>query len=307
MFLAIVVWRTPLVTFGNGLTASTCASAQQKQTAATTSQRSLSVKTRLSSTTPTITAISTLAMEHAQMALWKKSSSARMAKSCRWKLAVEVQRIFAITFTRTFHQAAKPNVVFCSAVLRLMVRLWGSCVRLRITSPRMRLRVSGLAFALSPPNKHHIHIPHQKKQLTWKHSQTTNSNVLKRSATAVISIVGTFTQNCKNSRPRTEKASPPASCGSRKKSPCGCHSHPTASQPPSSPRRSLLTMSRNSWMNTTQPTSGWYPTGRKPKNAAKPTPTSSADAQHSKTRLTRSALNRESDNGENKKISIREL
>nr|DAI81031.1 MAG TPA: hypothetical protein [Caudoviricetes sp.] len=38
-------------------------------------------------------------------------------------------------------------VAFCSAVMRIMVRMQGSCMRIRIIRLRMRMRISVLSYA----------------------------------------------------------------------------------------------------------------------------------------------------------------
>ena len=77
-----------------------------------------------------------------------------MARLCPLKLAQALQPIFATTFLQLiFSEVGFRNMPFGSAVLRLMVRLRGSFLRVRIIRLRMRLRLSVLGFAFTRKSK----------------------------------------------------------------------------------------------------------------------------------------------------------
>ncbi|WP_438638428.1 hypothetical protein [Muribaculum intestinale] len=63
---------------------------------------------------------------------------------------------FCDYFYTTSPQVVQQHAVFCSAVLRLMVRLRASCLRIRFIRRRLRMRISVLGFAFTqskPPRK----------------------------------------------------------------------------------------------------------------------------------------------------------
>jgi hypothetical protein len=72
-----------------------------------------------------------------------------MAKSCRCQSAVVQRHISVITSTHQSRIPGHRNVVFCSAVMRMMARVRGSFWRLRIIRRRIRMRMSGRGFASS--------------------------------------------------------------------------------------------------------------------------------------------------------------
>ena len=78
----------------------------------------------------------------------KRLSEASTARLCHQYAQEQVVRLFSAITTIRIFQRQKPYVVSCSAVPRMAVRVRASSMRARITSPRMRLRPSALAYAL---------------------------------------------------------------------------------------------------------------------------------------------------------------